>query len=742
MSRSLDEIRTAMQKLEERFDRGDISESMFAMRYQSLKEELAELQQTPLRINPTKIQIVKLSDGVNCRQLTTGDLLANHYRIMKELGRGGMGIVYQAEDINFSHRQRLVAIKVLPQHLSQISETLEDFKREFLTACQLVHQNICAMYEFGQDGDTYFLVIEYLEGSTLADILSRYQRYSLEAALPLIEQMAVGLDFAHSRGVLHLDMKPGNIMVMTNGHVKIMDFGLAQKLQPNTTHICLPKTFGTPLYLAPEQVLAGSRNVVRPSTDLWSLGVIVYEMLTGDTPFQGNTIVQLSHSIIHGNPKPILNIPSAAWSAITKALAKNSADRFASCHEFVEALSRFSDFSASSTGRLVTMTRPTPPPLPNLLKTSENDPTPASRAWLFVVFLMFMLGMIIGIWQNWTKLSAWIQGTPAITTPTVFSDPFEIADGQIPQALHQACWIEKENLWDFTVQEWNRLNTQQQGRYARMYQLWYATLKRQPLEREFMIQDISVTMRLIPPGRFWMGSPTTEPGRLEDEMLHKVTITQPFWMSKTEITQAQWLAIMKKNPSYFQNAGPNAPVERIDWDSARQFCQKTGMNLPTESQWEYACRAGTSGMSYLGDFEIISSHYAPKLGEMAWYSGNSGVNYPDGAPSHHWLQREIPCDYSGTHPVGLKTINPWGLYDLLGNVAEWCQDWHDKYPAEDQIDPQGAVNGITRIQRGGSWSHAAQSCRAATRRCSQRPDSIGVRLIKEFNLPENSPQKP
>lgn len=746
MSRSLEEIRTAMQKLEERLDRGSISEEIFSLRYQTLKEELAELQQTPLKKNTTQIHIVKLSDGVNCRQLKPMDILANHYRIMKEIGRGGMGIVYQGEDINFKNRERIVAIKVLPQHLSQISETLEDFKREFLTACQLVHQYICAMYEFGQDDETYFLVIEYLEGATLADILSRSQKYSLESALPIIQQMAIGLDFAHSRGVLHLDMKPGNIMITPKGQVKIMDFGLAQKLQPNTTHICLPKTFGTPLYLAPEQVSPGSSKV-RPSTDLWSLGVIVYEMLTGDTPFQGNTIMQLSQSIGRAIPKPILHIPSTSWNAVAKALSKNPQDRFSSCHEFFEALSRFSNFTSSNSNRLSTQIRPAPPSDMFIVNKqhdveTQNEVVPKSKSWLWIMLFMFGIGLTVGILNNREQLFKWLNAETPHKPPEVVADPFE-SETQIPPALHQACW--KENLWDFTVPEWTRLHPIKQGCYGRLYQIWYAkNYAKQPLEREFELPDttIKITMRLVPPGKFLMGSPTTEPGRLEDETLHRVTISKPFWMAKTEITQAQWFAVMKKNPSYFANAGENAPVERVDWDNAKQFCDKIKMSLPTELQWEYACRAGTTGMSYLGDFEIISSHNAPKLGELAWYSGNSGVNYKDAVPSHHWLQREIPYDYSGTHPIAGKLANPWGFYDLLGNVAEWCQDWYDKYPTDEQNNSQNSNIGMTRIQRGGSWSHAAQSCRSATRKCSQRPDSIGLRVVKEYNGSETSIQNP
>ncbi len=200
-------------------------------------------------------------------------------------------------------------------------------------------------------------------------------------------------------------------------------------------------------------------------------------------------------------------------------------------------------------------------------------------------------------------------------------------------------------------------------------------------------------MVYIPAGTFLMGTPIdflpsqTERGYLAKfEKPHRVTLTRGFYMGRTEVTQAQWEQVMGYNPSLFKNMGPEAPVETVSWDDCQAFCQKAGggLRLPTEAEWEYACRAGTEG------------RYAGELEEMGWYLGNS-----DGT----------------THPVGTKKPNAWGLYDMHGNVREWCQDVHVlEYPDEAATDPTGpAKEGENRIVRGGSWADYAFFCRSAVR---------------------------
>ena len=210
---------------------------------------------------------------------------------------------------------------------------------------------------------------------------------------------------------------------------------------------------------------------------------------------------------------------------------------------------------------------------------------------------------------------------------------------------------------------------------------------------------------LIPPGEFLMG-PEDEPGR-DHEKQHRVTISRAFYMQTTAVTQRQWKGLMGDNPSYFKE---NCPVEQVSWHDVQKFIKKLNKTegadryrLPTEAEWEYACRAGTTTAYCFGDD-------AGRLGEYAWYSGNSEER---------------------THSVGQLKPNAWGLHDMHGNVWEWCQDWSGDYPSDTVTDPRGPPTGSSRVLRGGGWIDDAGRCRAAPRyRLS--PDSrdydLGLRL--------------
>jgi formylglycine-generating enzyme required for sulfatase activity len=212
-----------------------------------------------------------------------------------------------------------------------------------------------------------------------------------------------------------------------------------------------------------------------------------------------------------------------------------------------------------------------------------------------------------------------------------------------------------------------------------------------------LLGGVTQRLRWIEPGTFTMGSPEGENGRFDDEgPLHEVRLTKGFWLCDTPVTQALWTAAMGDNPSYFKD--PKRPVEQMSWDGAQQFLNKMnarlpgfGLGLPTEAQWEYACRAGTNGPNYAGD--------ARKLADIAWFSENSGGE---------------------THPVATKPCNDWGLYDMLGNVWEWCADGRRSYTAKPVTDPAGPLDGASRALRGGFWYFNARFARAAHRFESDR----------------------
>jgi formylglycine-generating enzyme required for sulfatase activity len=188
------------------------------------------------------------------------------------------------------------------------------------------------------------------------------------------------------------------------------------------------------------------------------------------------------------------------------------------------------------------------------------------------------------------------------------------------------------------------------------------------------------------------------------------------------VTQKQWKEIMGNNPSAFPQCGDDCPVEAVNWLEAQEFIQRLNLQdgygryrLPTEAEWEYACRAGSDTATYAGEMTILGERNAPVLSGIAWYGGNSCVDYPGGRDCSQWKQRQVNCGTCGTHEGGMKEPNAWGLYDMLGNVYEWCQDYFAEYPTEPVTDPAGPVRGTRRIARGGAWDYHAKSCRSANR---------------------------
>ena len=246
-------------------------------------------------------------------------------------------------------------------------------------------------------------------------------------------------------------------------------------------------------------------------------------------------------------------------------------------------------------------------------------------------------------------------------------------------------------------------------------------------ERTFLLPGgAEIEMVWIEPGTFMMGSSEDEPGRQHIEgPQHEVTITRGFWLGKYELTKGQWESVMGTTPwaghSYFQ-PDANYPAQYISWETAQEFVGKLNeaegseiYRLPTEAEWEYACRAGTETSWPFGDDESL-------LGQYAWYYDNTtniGAEYP--------------------HAVGTNLPNPWGLYDMHGNVQEWCQDLYGAYASDPQTDPQGVLSGSSRVLRGGGFSHSAPDTRSAKRHSSWYGSPsyrFGTRLLRTGPAPD------
>jgi formylglycine-generating enzyme required for sulfatase activity len=325
----------------------------------------------------------------------------------------------------------------------------------------------------------------------------------------------------------------------------------------------------------------------------------------------------------------------------------------------------------------------------------------------------------------------------------------------------------------------------------------------------FGIADLQIDMMPIPAGAFTMGSPSSEPGRSDDEVQHEVTISRPYWLGKTEVTVGQWKAIMPKDAAFDKvgvtaaeieiavknergqkitrddldrvkaddnlverglrgqvrraladdtlyningkmqtlrdawglgkdsdpdrrigNEDDDLPMHYVNWEEAMEFCRLLtqreraagrlpagyAYTLPTEAQWEYACRAGSQTALPTGPIEILGKRNAPALDQIAWYGGNSSQGYDgSGWDTKDWPEKQYPGGTAGPRKVGMKAANAWGLHDMLGNMFEWTSDWYGAYPGGSVTDPSGAASGTYRVFRGGSWDDTAAYCRSAFR---------------------------
>ena len=278
-----------------------------------------------------------------------GLILDNRYKIISKIGVGGMADVFKGEDTLLG---RPVAVKILHSNFAGDDDFVARFKREAQAAGKLSHPNIVSMYDVGFDQGYHYIVMEYIEGETLKEYINRHERISIDNAVKFTIAIAEGLEHAHAMGIVHCDIKPHNVLITKQGRIKVTDFGIARAMNAGTTMMYTNSIMGSAHYLSPEQA---SGKPVNGSTDIYSLGAVLYEMLTGRVPYEGETPISVALKHVRERLIPPTrynpSIPTLLEAAVIKALAKRPEDRFSNITEMIAALRMSQGFVNSNSGR-------------------------------------------------------------------------------------------------------------------------------------------------------------------------------------------------------------------------------------------------------------------------------------------------------------------------------------------------------------------------------------------------------
>lgn len=806
--------------------RPDLLEKISAKSGEGFLKRLREVQQrttekSPLQVKAEIVEPAPVKQPSASAEKTIPPALANYagYKVIKELGRGGMGVVYLAKNIQMD---RLEVLKVLNERLLDHEGAKERFLREIRAVSKLSHTNIVTSYSILPLENLLVFAMEYVHGIDLHQYTHKHKPLAVGLACSFARQIAAGLEHAHEKRLVHRDIKPSNVIVYKSGgqmQLKILDFGLAKATSEEAAKAAgLTQDgtmLGTPEYMSPEQTMNAAKADIR--ADIYSLGCTLYYMLTSKPPFTGtHGAVLLAHAQREPTALNLLRpeVPAELAAVVGKMLAKDLRKRYQTPSDVAQALLPFVNqvrsASKPSVGEAVvsnTVNELNGPERETSVEASlaalsvgadglpaEAQPSIAGKAatlkpigavpqstkqtrrakakrrspnWF--VPTVVALGALIFLGALW-QLASFIFRTPdgTIVVENMPADAEVLVDGKkveiawnagkdkaevsINPGTHQLRVLNQGNeifgdkvslkggdssFIKLSVSEFAGRSSERDsedatnGSGVQQNMAKHASPSANTLSST--TNRIGIKMVLIPAGKFLMGSPINEMYREADEVQHWVTLSRDYYLGTTEVTQLQWQSVMGKNNTPWKNKeyvveGPNYAASYVSWDDAIQFCEKLSSldgkqyRLPTEAEWEYACRGGSaSAYSFVQD---------SRLSEFGWWGGVAGSG---NANSERFA-----------HEVGMKLPNPYGLFDMHGNVWEWCSDWKADYPGGDIVDPQGPASGSHRAHRGGCWYGYGHYCRSANRVASAttvRNDRIGFRVAC-FPSNDVSPEVP
>ena len=738
-------------------------------------------------------------------------LTFDDYLILDLIGEGGMGQVYKA-----CHRRlkRIVALKVLRPSDRDDDQAIRRFEREMEAVAKLSHPNIVVAHDAGWQQGVHYLVMEFVAGQDLKELVCERGPLPVEVAVSFVLQAARGLAYAHAQGVIHRDMKPANLLVDDLGNIKILDLGLARLSTRvfNDSDDGLTASgmlMGTVDYMAPEQALDTKTADAR--SDVYSLGCTFFYLLSGKRLYDGDTVSKrlLAH---REDPIPALSVfrpdaPSALVRVFERMIAKCPSERFQSMEEVADAIIACGDAAVGVASTVAVGALPHQVPiagaprstdsrvvesLAQRSQTSDDSSTHAggsntARRPASVRHPKTKNVGVYGIPSRYALPIFLMVGTvgalglSAIIIPRLLKTIVPMGDavannhlggptkdGQstpgVPVGVDPAETKSRtlvDDYWEPDMPEGDLTVLPTPGALQAPFTPAWAGDKQEEwsayLGRNVVESVDGIKLALIPPGQFQMGTsksdiervlktdPSVEPGYFDFEApCLAVRITRPFWLGVHEVTQEELGRVLGRTPSHFCATGAGKakvnglntarfPVENVTWYDAAEFCNKlseraglpeyyrfanvereggriknaavtemrgVGFRLPSEAEWEYACRAGTTTSYSFGD-------------SLNGGKANVDGNYPFG--TIEWgksLQR--------TAEVSSYGANSFGLFDMHGNVSEWCQDWLDRKLHESirgpvAVNPLASKPQDSRVIRGGSWQGVAFASRSAVR---------------------------
>jgi serine/threonine-protein kinase len=677
-----------------------------------------------------------------------GQTLDGKYRVESLIGQGGMGTVYRATHLMLG---KPVALKLIKPELVTSKDIARRFQREARAASNLNHPGIATVYDLGQTGDgTLYIAMEFVNGPSLKDALADGP-LPADRVVRIVRQIATALAAAHEMQIVHRDLKPQNVILAKDAAgrevAKLLDFGIAKTFDDGATKLTSTGiVIGTPQYMSPEQA---SGSDVDGRSDLYALGVIAYEMLTGVVPFTAPNTLALLVKQMHEAPvppsvrRPEAGIPPALEALALRCLEKDPEKRYQTAGEVAAALEAFAPGTKSGTtgateaagaATVVLSGRPQPrdpregttvllpdraPALPPASVPHVAD-RPRGR---LIAAIAAAAGVTViaglGYWNGWFR---------SAPPPTVPSEPPSAPIGDTARVDDDAQRAELA-LWDAIKGSTDPamfdtfVSRYPSSQFRASAEARAAELRRTPSPARGRGETpvtspppapvvpnpgppaaepppdpsagLGARWARISAGTFQMGCvPGDADCTDEEKPRHAVTLTRPFDLMTTEVTLGMFRAYatgtgksLPAQPEWSTNA--RQPVVNVTWDEAVAMCGWLGGRLPTEAEWERAARGGIDGARFpWGDEPPTASPGA-----------RSGARF----------------DSSGATPVGTFAANGYGLFDMAGNVWEWVADRFAPYSGASMNDPRGPASGERRVVRGGSWNFNPRLLRVSLR---------------------------